>query len=151
LAQIDPWDGHLEAVTEKLEAMTSGRVRGRVVLVQRDGWIVEFRGAGRSLTIQYSHAGGADAMPGDYAKAIIYGCDYHPLGNEGRPVAIGKTLTLREGFKWDEQGVREVVLEALGLLRYTLGVGSPDEMEFQDHTRQGPIAVAKSTVQRRRR
>jgi hypothetical protein len=151
LAAFDPWDTHLETITAKLDQMTDGKVRGRVVLLQEDGWIVEFRGAGRSITVQFGHPGLPDVMPGDYGRAIIYGCDYQPLGNEGRPVGFGKTLTLREGFKWDEEGIREVVLEAVGVLRYVLKVEDVEQVEYQDHSKQGPIVAAKSAVQRRRK
>jgi len=151
VAAIDPWDVHLEAVTSRLDQMTSGRVRGHVALRQDSGWIVEFRGAGRSLTVQFGHPRGAAAMPNDYGRAVIYGCDYSPVGNEGQPSGFGKTMTLREGFRWDEQSIREVALEAIGVLRFLLEVPDATQVTFADATRQGPIAAAKSTVQRRKR
>lgn len=151
MAEIDPWDRHLEAVTQKLDEMTHGKLRGRVTLQQDDGWIAEFRGAGRSLTVQVGHPAGHAAMPGDYGRAVIYGCDFIPIGNEGKPAAFGKTLTLREGYSWDEQAIREVVLETLGIIRYVLGVSRADDMTFYDHSRQGPVSLARQTVQRRKR
>jgi hypothetical protein len=151
LADADPWDPHLEAITEKIEQMTSGRLRGRMGLAQDGGWVVEFRGAGRSVTVQLSYGLGV-AMPlGDYALAVVYGCGYQPIGDEGRPAGFGKTLTYREGYSWDEQNVREVVLEAIGIVRYVFGVSDAAAMTLLDHSRQGPVAAARSTVQRRRK
>ncbi len=151
MAEIDPWDGHLEAITAKLEQMTSGRLRGRLVLSQSGGWTTEFRGAGRSITVQFGHAKGAAAAPGDYGLAIIYGCDFSPLGNEGKPIGFGKTLTVREGYGWDEQTIREVVLEGIGILRYILGVHDAASVVYEDHSRQGAVAMARQTVQRRKK
>jgi hypothetical protein len=151
VAEIDPWDTHLEAVTARLDELTAGTVRGRVALVQPGGWTLDCRGAGRAITFQFGHPAGPEAMPGDYGRAVIYGCSYSPLGNEGRPSGFGKTLSVREGFRWDEESIREQVLEAIGILRYVLGVSDPASVEFQDHTRQGPVAAARATVQRRKK
>jgi hypothetical protein len=151
VAQIDPWDPHLEAVTERLDRMTSGKLRGRVALVHPESWTLDCRGAGRSLTFQFAHASGTAFELDDYARAVVYSGGWQPLGNEGRPIGFGKTLSLRDGFHWDEESIREQVLEAIGVMRYLLAVPDPASVEFQDHSRQGPIAVAKSSVQRRRK
>ena len=149
MAQLDPWDVHLEAVTQKLDQLIGGRLRGRVALIQAGGWSLEFRGSGRTLTVQLGNAMGVDAVPGDYARAIIYGCGFYPLGNEGRPDGFGKSLSMREGSRWDEESIREQVLEAIGILRYALGVPEASSVEFGDYTHKGAVAAAKSTVQRR--
>jgi hypothetical protein len=112
---------------------------------------VAFRGAGRSVTAQFAHADGTPPVPGDYALAVIYGCDFQPIGDEGRPSGFGKTLTYREGYSWDEQAVREVVLEAIGILRYVLGVHDASAVIFEDQSHMGPLAAARSSVQRRKK
>ena len=148
LAEHDAWDSHLEAVTTALSSALDGRTTGRVTLESVTGWTAEFRAHGRTVTTSFRHRTGASAVTGDYIRAVLYGCDFSPIGDEGRPSGFVKSLTVREGFGWDEQMLRELVLEALGLYRYVLGAGAPSDSNIEVVT--GGSAEAPSRRRGRR-
>lgn len=136
MAEVDPWDTHLEAITGALAAILERGERGHCGLRAESGWTADLRAHGRSVTVSLRHPSGHEAMPGDYARAVVYGCDYSPIGDEGRPAGFIKTLTVRDGFGWDEQMLRELVLEALGLYGLVLGGGDPGGIAFQAEVRE---------------
>lgn len=138
MAATDAWDTHLEDTTEALGAMLAGPVRGHVRLLSADGWTAEFRGHGRSVTAAFSHPQGAEVAPDDYRLAVLYGCEFSPAGDEGRPTGFVKTLSVREGFAWDEEMLREFVLEALGLFRFILHAGGAAAVRFEATMRDAP-------------
>ncbi|MGD9934843.1 MAG: hypothetical protein AB7T37_14175 [Dehalococcoidia bacterium] len=146
MAAVDAWDVHLEAITAALCARFDGKARGRVNLETTAGWGAEFYARGRTVSASLRHRDGVGNMPGDYALAVIYGCDYSPMGDEARPSGFAKSLTVREGFGWDEQMLRDLVLEVLGLLRYALGAGAAADAKVDARTTE-PSATA---VRRRR-
>ena len=136
VAQLDLWDSHLEDITEALSISLDRGARGHVALETAVGWRAEFRAHGRTVSASLRHRDGAGGMPGDFARAVIYGCDYSPIGDEGRPDGFAKSLTVREGFGWDEQMLRELVLEVLGLVRHTLGAGSAADARLKPARRE---------------
>jgi hypothetical protein len=138
VATLDPWDTILEGATALLDGLTGGSRSGRVVLRTARGWLAEFRSSGRTLTVQLS-APDTDlpSLLGDYHLALIYGAGFRPLGDEGRPRGFGKSLSLHEGFRWDEQTLREVVLETIGVLRFVFGVTDASTAALDDATRIG--------------
>jgi hypothetical protein len=123
VAAIDPWDGHLEALTSRLVYLTGGSGRGSVVLLAAPACRMELSGNPRAVSVQL--AGPPTPSLDDYRLALLYGLGLHPVGDEGRPAAFAKTLTLHEGFAWDEQTLREIVLEGLAALRIILGAEDP--------------------------
>ncbi len=131
MAESDAWDSHLEAITTALGAMLDGKARGPARLESETGWSAEFRAHGRTVSTSLRHRDGTEGMPGDYARAVLYGCDFSPIGDEGRPAGFVKSMTVREGFGWDEQMLRELVLEVLGLFRFTLAAGEAAESRVE--------------------
>ena len=142
MAITDPWDIHLEDTTDALGAMLVGAVRGHVRLLSPNGWTAELRGHGRSVTTSFSHPEGAEGIPDDYRLAVIYGCDFSPVGDEGRPTGFVKTLSVREGYGWDEEMLREFVLESLGLFRIALDAGDAPDVRFEATMRDAPARPA---------
>jgi len=146
MAELEAWDAHLEDITGALGAMLGDTVRGHATLSATGGWTAGFRAHGRSVTASLRHRDGASAAPGDYALALLYGCDYSSVADEGRPAGFAKTLTVRDGFGWDEQMLREFVLEVLGLFRFALGNPDATNARFD-----ATLAEASPSAPRKRR
>ncbi len=146
----DSWDDLLEGATGLLDGLTGGSRSGRVAIRTEHGWVVDFRASGRAVSTQGAIPG--DTLPrplNDYQLAVLYGGGYRPTGNEGRPTGFVKTLTLGDGFRWDEQTLREIVLEALGILRFVLGAGDAAEASLENATR-APSILPRPKLRRRR-
>ncbi len=145
-----PWDNVLEGATLLVERLTQGHARGRVIVRTAEGWVAELTGAGRKISLQFARPG-APVLLGDYQLVLIYGCDYEPIGDEGRPKGWGKTLSLREGFHWDEQSLRETVLELLGVFRYVLGAAGAG-VSLEDATRPAgvPLPIGRGRLRKKR-
>lgn len=140
MAAIDPWDATLEGVTAALGRFTAGP-DGEVRVGSAAGWNVAFQAHRRTVSIAIWYAG---AAPGprldDYRLVLLYGLDFHPAHDDPRTNVLRKTLTIQEGWTWDEQTLREVVLETLGLLRHVLGVpAEPPLTLFEEAPRAGPV------------
>jgi hypothetical protein len=153
VAGVDSWDDHLEAATVRLEDLTSGRRSGRLFIAQAEGWRAEIRGQKRSVWMQVTWQGDPAALPqlDDYRLVLAYGLSFH-TPDPGRPSSFTKQLNIQEGYKWEEQTLREVVLELLGLMRHVLGVGVETTLAFDDQTRTGPsLSLAREKMTRRRR
>lgn len=133
MALLDPWDPVLEALTLRLVDITSGHVaRSCGVAWDDGGWRLRFKAHRRGMEV----ALGArrrlddDELPSDYQLGLVYGLGFAESdGDAARPEYI-RGLQLREGGRWDEQTIREVVLESLGLLRYVLGCPGPDALSL---------------------
>jgi hypothetical protein len=151
VARVDRWDDHLEAATTRLEELTSGRRSGRVFVAQPEGWRAELRGQKRTVWTQVTWQGDPAALPhlDDYRLVLAYGLSFHSP-DHGRPSSFTKQLTIQEGHHWDEQTLREVVLELLGLMRHVLGVPEETPLEFDDQTRSGPSLPLGKMAHRRR-
>ena len=104
----DPWDVHLEALTAGLSGLAEGARTGKYRLTTASSWFAEFRASGRSVHIGFQWNGPTPPVLSDYQLVVIYGLGFHAPGQPARPVAFAKTLTLHEGFHWDDQTLREL-------------------------------------------
>lgn len=149
MAAIDPWDGDLEAITAALVAGAAGQRTGVVRATADNGWRADFSATRRSVTVILAPVPDVTLppAPGDYQLALIYGLDYQAVDDAPDHRSFAKTLTLREGFRWDEESLREIVLEGLGLLRHALGASA---ITTEDYTRAG-IAARAPRIGRRKR
>jgi hypothetical protein len=149
VAAIDPWDGDLETITAALVAGAAGHRTGVIRATADNGWRADFSATRRSVTVLLAPAPGAPPppAPGDYQLALIYGLDYQAVDDAPPPRSFAKTLSLREGFRWDEESLREIALEGLGLLRHALGASA---ITTDDQTRAG-IAARAPRIGRRKR
>jgi hypothetical protein len=150
VAEVDPWDVHLEAVTAALNAVTGGSRGGVVSVHGARGWRAEFRASRRSVTALLGPTNDAAPSLSDYRLAILYGLQFEPLG-EPPPTSFAKTLTVQEGYRWDEQMIREVVLEAIAALRLVLGEDDAAAARFIDETRPGVSGVFRGARRAGRR
>lgn len=127
MALFDPWDPVLEAITLRLTEITSGQItRSCHVSCERAGWDLRFRGSRGGLeTIVRPLARGSAAALSDYQLAIIYGLNFTDGDDDG---ALNRRLRLRDGGRWSEQTLREIVLETLAIARFVLGCASPDDL-----------------------
>lgn len=149
MAVIDPWDADLEAITAALVAGAAGGRSGVVRAIGDSGWRADFSATPRSLTILLAPqpGPGLPPAPGDYQLAIIYGLDYQAVDTRAPSRSFAKTLSLREGFRWDEESLREAALEGLGLLRHVFGAAA---ITTEDATRPS-IASRAPRIGRRGR
>ncbi len=153
MAAIDPWDATLEGVTASLCRFTTGP-DGEVRVQSPAGWNVAFQARRRTVAIAIWYAG---APPGprldDYRLVLLYGLDFHPAHDDPRSNVLRKTLTTREGWSWDEQTLREVVLETLGLLRHILGVPEDQSLKLLEEVASaGPVrSLARGKLPARRK
>lgn len=146
---LAPWDSAVEQLTALANAMSDGR-GGRGVLVAGDAWRMEVRATRKDIAVVIRpRAPGARPRLDDYQLVLIYGCGYQPLGAEGQPEGFAKSLGLKPGFQWDEQTLREVLLEAVALHRHVLGV-QPAGLEVIDETRSARIPIGRPPGRRRR-
>jgi len=120
----DAWDDALERVTAALVTLGGGQAAGSAT-VHAATWAAEFRMTKRTVTVYLApNATPPDRALSDYELAIVYGLQFHALREWPPPAsAFAKAMSIDEGYRWDEQMLREVVLEALGALRHVL---SPD-------------------------
>ncbi|OAI43765.1 hypothetical protein AYO38_02520 [bacterium SCGC AG-212-C10] len=119
VATIDLWDEQLEAMTANLVAMAEGR--GTPCGVRTDnGWRVVIGANKSSATIELTADAAADPGLDDYELVVIYGLSFHVPKPWPATPTFRKRLTLQDGYSWEEQTLREVVLETLGLVRHVL-------------------------------
>jgi hypothetical protein len=150
MSDITAWDQILEEATPILEQLTSGKLRGRVLLQTESGWGAEIGAHGRTVSLQFARPGGTVQLD-DYQLVLIYGCDFRPLGDEGRPKGWAKVLNLQEGYHWDEQTLRETVLELLGIFRHVLGIdGSTARMVDATRVHAGPLRIATGRAHKKK-
>ena len=154
MGAVDPWDTHLESATAALERLTSGSRSGRLLIREPGGWQAEIRGAKQTVRVQISsQAGQARALRlDDYRLVVAYGLGYHPPPGDSQAGTFTKQLSLHEGYHWDEQTLREIVLEVLGLLRHVMGVPPDAALAVEDASRQAStLAFSRGTLPRRKR
>lgn len=149
MAALDPWDEQLESATALLDQLTGGGRSGRIFIHAPCDWRVEIRGSTRTVRIQAAYTGGRPDLD-DYRLVVIYALGYHGPPAETHPATFTKQLSLHEGHHWDEQTLREIVLEALGLLRHVLGVPASADLRLDDQTRPAP-GLALGRLPKRRR
>ncbi|MFN0146590.1 MAG: hypothetical protein ACKVT1_08775 [Dehalococcoidia bacterium] len=151
MAAIDPWDEHLEAATGLLDGLTGGGRGGRLFIQAPGDWHLEMRGTKRTVWVQV--AGGAGQhLVDDYRLVLVYSLGYHAPPGEAHPTTFTKQLSLQEGYNWDEQTLREIVLEALGLLRHVFSVPASARLQLDDQTRPAAgLSLARGKLPRRRR
>ncbi len=151
MALTDPWDEHLETLTGGLGALTAGARSGRFRLHSAPGWSAEFRAGQRSITIGLQWAAPPAPRLTDYQLVLLYGLGFHAPGQPPHPVTFSKVLSLHEGYHWDEQTLREIVLETLGILRHCLGAAA-EGAAIEDTSRPaGPLGFARSRAGRQRK
>jgi hypothetical protein len=119
----DQWDDALERVTAALVRLAGGREAGSIA-VHAGGWATEFRLTRRTVTVYLAPNAAGESLT-DYQLAIVYGLQFHALREWPPPTAFAKNLTIKEGYRWDEQMLREVALEALAIVRLTLSHDPP--------------------------
>ena len=147
MAELEAWDHVLERATATLVGLTGGR-SGAAVL-RSAAWEARFRADRRSVTVQLNSPSRMQPPRlNDYQLVLIYAADYE-VPDGASPAFFAKTLTLHEGFQWDEQSLREVVLEVLGIFRYVLG-HEPTAVKFADESRPPVLKVGRALAQRRR-
>ena len=152
MATASPWDLHLEPVTQSLARFTAGGAAGRATLAANDGWQVQFRGSRKSVSVQIARPQSSAPLD-DYELVILYGLEYDAPGTPANPLLFAKTLSIRDGFGWDEQTLREVVLEALGILAVVFRLTNADAFAFSETTEPRRVLpnVARPKVPGRRR
>jgi hypothetical protein len=134
VALLDPWDPVLEAVTLRLAEVTAGHLaRGCAITWDDGGWQLRFRGHRKALDSGIAATAdlGTDEPLSDYQLSIIYGLGFGAVGSEPRRPDFVRGLKLREGGRWDEQTLREVVLESLAILHYVLGCPGPAALSLK--------------------
>lgn len=147
MGETEAWDEHLEAGTAALDRLASGR--SGEFWFRSSTWHARLRGTRKTVNIHLQFGGEAQGVRlNDYQLVLLYGVNY-TSSSGAYPSAFAKTLSLQEGYQWDEQTLREIVLELLGLLRYGLGVEAA-AITFQDVSRDGPRLPRPHLHKRRR-
>jgi hypothetical protein len=147
VAALDPWDDILEAATGALNGLVGGSRTGSFRL-SAPAWDVEMRAHRRDVVVQFV-AKSPPVQLDDYRLAVLYGCSLRPLGDLGSLRGFGKSLQVKAPHTWDEQMLREVVLEAVGLLRYILGAEDRSTVSASDNTRAVSPLLARARGRRR--
>lgn len=148
MGEAESWDELLETATTALDRLASGR-SGEFWL--RSGtWHARLRATRKTVNTHIQFGGAAPGIRlNDYQLVLLYGVNYTSSAG-AYPSAFAKTLSLQDGYQWDEQSLREVVLEVLGLLRYALAVPA-DGLSTQDVSRDDPRGLARARLPKRRR
>lgn len=119
MLETEAWDALLERLTAQLAGFASGR--GGTGALESPTWTAHVQADRRSVAVRLQLAADNQERLDDYQLVLIYSAGYDP-GRGYPPVSFSRGMTLREGFQWDEQSLREVVLELLGIFRHVLKV-----------------------------
>ena len=85
----------------------------------------------------------------DYQLVLLYNTSFFAPA-VAHPRTFEKTLNLQEGYTWDEQTLRELVLELLGLFRLVLGV-PVESLSAAESARPEPRGIPRPRLPKRRR
>jgi hypothetical protein len=149
----DAWDALLERLTETLVELTAGRKTGFVTVRAAQGWLARVAATKRTVSVQVEAdpATGMQVPLDDYQRVLLFGLEYQPFREWPPADSYAKSLTIKEGYEWDEQTLREIALEALGILRYVLGIADAGGIELSENLRAPRAAAVTRRVRRPRR
>src|SRR5687767_3495053 len=101
MAYVDAWDGTLEALTANLVAMAEGR--GKPTGFRTDnGWLCAMAVAKQKTTVELSAPDPADPGLDDYEVVLVYNLSFTVPKPWPALPTFRKTLTLHEGYAWEE-------------------------------------------------
>jgi hypothetical protein len=129
---VKTWDSVVEELTGMLVRMTSGEKGIEGVVVTAGEAYVAFAGDDETLMMQTPSN---DFLPDteqldDFQQMLIFGLGYEYDMESEEPENFAKELELDEPG-WEEQTLREVALEAVGMLRYVYVRTRPDAYEVE--------------------
>ena len=148
MGETEGWDALLESLTASMVGFTGGK-HGEAFL-RSPGWQARFRANRRTVIAELSSGqAGPNPRLNDYQLVFLYAVDY-TTPDPGRPHTFHKNLTLKEGYQWDEQTLREFVLECLGLFRYVFACDS-GSLAFEETSRTVVPNLPRPRLPRRRK
>lgn len=126
------WETVVEDLTGLLVRMTAGEKGVDGVVVTAGEAYVAFAGDEETLMMQ---APSNDFLPddeelNDFQLMLVFGLGYEFDPESEEAENFSKELELDEPV-WDEQTLREVALEAVGMLRYVYGRTNVEEYEVE--------------------
>jgi hypothetical protein len=117
-------DVSLEELTAQLVCLTAHPPAVESVSLRTGGdWDVYFFGGEEFLRIELASCDHLPLgrQPNDYQLALIYRSNFERHNARHGSIQFEVEYALHKGMRWEEQMLREMALEVLGLLWYALG------------------------------